>query len=346
MNKRTYILAALLALATTSLFADKLPLPGPTWNQPEAGRPEWDRAKLAEIDARLRHLKPTSLIIVQDGTVVTDWGDTARKVRVYSVRKSILSALYGIGVAQGRIKLNRTLAELDIDDTEPKLSEQEKGATLRHLLSARSGIYHAAAYELGGAFAQNRPARGSHPPGAQWFYNNFDFNVLGTAYTKLMEEDIFEAVERRIAKPIGMVDFKAADGEYVYEPQSEHPAYTMRFTARDLARFGVLYLNRGWWNGTQVVPQDWIAQSTRRITTVSNGLGYGYLWWQLPVGMEGSRGAFFAMGKGGQAIAVVPTRGLVVVQTVDVKPNEDGLSTAQFIELLELIIAAAPASAT
>lgn len=347
MRPRLLILSTALALATTALFADWLPVPGAGWNHDEEARHlHWDTAKLADVTAKLRHLKPTGLVIVQDGKVVADWGDPARKVDVFSVRKSIVSALFGIAIAEGRINPRRTLAEIGIDDSvAPSLTPDEKRATIADLLTARSGIYHEAAYEFG-AFAESRPARGSHPPGTFWFYNNFDFNVLGTIYTRLTGEGLFEAVEGRIARPIGMEDFSAADGRLVHEPVSEHPAYPMRMTARDLARFGVLYLNRGFWDGVQVVPAQWAAESTRRVTRLKDGRGYGYLWWQLPPSVPGSRGGFYAMGRGGQAIAVVPERGLVVSQTVEMAPGGTGLTTDQFLDLLGLIVAAAPAEAT
>jgi CubicO group peptidase (beta-lactamase class C family) len=96
-----------------------------------------------------------------------------------------LSALYGIGVAEGRIKLDQTLAELGIDDRAPSLSDSEKQATIRDLLMMRSGVYHPAAYE-GPGIAERRLQRGSHPPGSFWYYNNWDVNTLGIIYEKLV----------------------------------------------------------------------------------------------------------------------------------------------------------------
>jgi len=86
-------------------------------------------------------------MIPQDGRIIASWGDISHKVNVRSIRKSLISALYGIGVAEGRIRLDQTIGELGIDDRPPSLSEFERQATIRDLLMARSGIYHAAAYE-------------------------------------------------------------------------------------------------------------------------------------------------------------------------------------------------------
>ena len=85
-----------------------------------------------------------------------------------SVRESLLSALYGNAVARGDIDLKQSLAELGIDDNEPSLSVEEKTATVRDLLEARSGVYHAALYEPP-SMAVRRPPRHSHPPGTFWY---------------------------------------------------------------------------------------------------------------------------------------------------------------------------------
>ncbi|WP_236765545.1 serine hydrolase [Agrobacterium tumefaciens] len=115
-------------------------------------------------------------MVVQDGKVIASWGDISRKVNVASIRKSLLSALYGIAVSEGRIDLSSTLADHDIDDKPLALMAAEKEATVRDLLMARSGAYHPAAYETGD-MQRNRPARGSHAPGTFWFYNNWDFSA-------------------------------------------------------------------------------------------------------------------------------------------------------------------------
>ena len=134
-----------------------------------------------------------------------------------------------------------------IDDKPPQLTTEEKESqSTRHLLQAKSGVYHEATAESEQQL-DRRPPRGSHAPGTFWYYNNWDFNALGTIYRRLMGEDIFEGVERRIAKPIGMQDFSAADGRYVLHrsSSSNHPAYHMTMSARDLARFGLLVPQQG-----------------------------------------------------------------------------------------------------
>jgi CubicO group peptidase (beta-lactamase class C family) len=241
---------------------------------------------------------------------VAAWGDVTQPVRVASIRKSVLSALYGIAVAEGRVDLEKTLRELDVDDKPPALTDAEKKATIRDLLMSRSGVYHEGAAEPE-AQKQKRPARGSHPHGTYWYYNNWDFNALGTIYRQLTGEDIFAAVETRLARPVGMQDFSARREKYKLGPASVHPAYHMHFTARDLARFGWLYLNKGRWGDRQVVPAAWVAESTQPHSSGDTHMGYGYMWWaskrDAQLGVRLGDGAYSAEGTAGSTCSSFPT---------------------------------------
>ena len=336
-------LALLLALISTPLAAGAAVFPGKTWEMPGASPPAgWDAERLRIAEARFEALRPTGVMVVHDGRVVAAWGDVARTVNVHSIRKSVLSALYGMAVAEGRIKLDRTLGELGLQDNEPRLTSAEQQATIRDLLMSRSGVYHGAAYETPG-MAAARPARYSHAPGKFWYYNNWDFNALGTIYRRLTGEDIFEAVEKRIARPIGMEDFQGwRDGQLLYESASHHPAYVMLFSTRDLARFGLLYLNEGVWAGKQVVPSSWVKDSTKRWSDASWGMGYGYMWWELPSDLGLGGAGFAALGFRGQAVAVIPSKRLVGAQTADRHDSLVELNASHFFQLVRLIAAAHP----
>lgn len=311
------------------------------WQSADPASAGWSVEELKAAQNYAAALKPTAVMVVQDGKVIASWGDVSHKVNVASVRKSLLSALYGIAVAERRIDLGSTLADLGIDDKRPALTSTEKQATIRDLLMARSGIYHLAAYETAD-IRQKRPERGRHAPGAFWFYNNWDFNALGTIYRQQTGEDIFQSFAQRIAQPIGMQDFSARDGTYVSERHSTHPAYPFRLSARDAARFGQLYLDGGRWSGLQVIPASWVKASTTAYSATDRGsMGYGYLWWTLNPDVFGP-GAALATGYGGQAIAIVPSKHLVVAQTVDPAQNAKGVRTSHFIKLLQQLAAAAP----
>src|SRR5262245_36652787 len=117
--------------------------PGESWESVVAPAADgWQMDKLAEARGMARGLGSDSLMVVHRGRVVLSCGQVERRSHLASVRKSLLSALYGIHVAAGTIDLSATLGELGIDDHEPALMPDEKRATIADLLKARSGVYH------------------------------------------------------------------------------------------------------------------------------------------------------------------------------------------------------------
>ncbi len=96
----------------------------------------------------------------------------------------MLNSLYGIYVGKGVIDTSMTLRKLNIDDVKPSLTETEKSARIADLLKSRSGVYHNDAAVSEG-MAAGQPERGSHQPGGVFYYNNWDFNVLGTIFEQL-----------------------------------------------------------------------------------------------------------------------------------------------------------------
>jgi CubicO group peptidase (beta-lactamase class C family) len=255
-----------------------------------------------------------------------------------------LSALYGIYCGRGKINLGATLEELNIDDNPPSLSKEEKTATVSDLLKSRSGVYHEAAAESRDMVGA-RPMRGSHPPDTFFYYNNWDFNVLGTIFEKVTGAKIFEAFKREIADPIGMEDFSLEDCQYSYEKdKSEHPAYNFRMSARDMARFGLLYLRKGNWNGRQIIPQDWIEKSTTAYSTVNQGfgVGYGYMWDVIKPG-EGfsnilfdGKGGFYHTGVGIHTLSVLPDLKMVYIYRYDTDGEfqDPGDATVQLVSMI------------
>jgi CubicO group peptidase (beta-lactamase class C family) len=321
-------------LAAVSLAAE---FPGAAWKVADPAEVAgWSSEKLAVARQFAQQAGSDAVMVVDDGVVVAEWGDTAKRLNIYSMRKSLLSALIGIAIDNGAIKPNDTLEQLGIDDVEPALTAAERQATVRDLLTSRSGVYHRAAYEaVTNALA--RPRRGSHPAGEFFYYNNWDFNTLGTIYEQQTKSDIFTAFQEQIATPLGMQDFRKEDGRYHRHRASRHPAYLFAMSARDLARFGLLYLREGNWQGNQLVPRDWVQESTAvQVKDAAPHRSYGYLWWVYP-----QSGSYEASGKGGQRIFISPREKLVVVHLIDVEtPGKPDLAPAQFVELMGLIRAA------
>ena len=311
--------------------------PGVEWQSQDSKGAAQASPIQAAVRSYAQKYKPTALMVVQDGLVVATSGDVSRKVNVRSVRKSFLSALYGVALERGQIKLESTLGQLGIDDIAPSLTAEEKQATVRQLLMARSGVYHPAAYETSRQ-KSTRPPRGSHPPGTFWYYNNWDFNALGAIYEKAAGANVFDSFDKVIARPLGMQDFTAHDGTFIRDHSSLYPAYVFSMSTRDLARFGWLFLNKGQWNGVSVIPSQWTAESTQAYSeTDRKDRGYGYLWWTLDAGAWG-RGAIYAAGHGGQLIVIVPEKHLIAVQVVELDERQKGIHSSTFLELLRQVM--------
>ena len=326
--------------------------PGAHWKKVE--QPEemgWSSAKLEEAQAHASAIGSAAVFIVHGGCVVSEWGETAQRFNIHSIRKSFLSALYGIYVEDGKIDLSATMAELGIDDNEPRLTAMEKQAAVVDLLRARSGVYHPALFETDGMKRQ-RPVRGSHPPRTFFYYNNWDFNVLGTVFEQQCGVGIFEAFRQKIAAPLGMEDFRLEDTRYVRGEDSIHPAYPFRMTARDMARFGLLFARDGRWGGRQMIPAGWVAASTTSYSPAPGGsTGYGYMWWTEIHGrhfenVDLPKGTFSARGAGGHFILIVPAWDLVIVHRVNTDQKEGPrVNNQQFGTLVKLIVEAMPAAA-
>lgn len=312
----------------------------------DAASAGWSRASLDEVRARLETLPTTGFMAIAGGRVLLQYGDVEAVSYLASVRKSILAMLFGNYVASGRVRLDRTLAEIGIDDHEP-LTEEEKRATVRDLLTARSGIYHPASNA--GDDLASAPPHGSQKPGSYFLYSNWDFNALGTIFEKETGIDLYDALERDLARPIGMRDFDRSQHRKTGDAKrSQHLAYHMHLSTRDMARVGYLMLRDGEWGGARVVPRDWVREITRAATRVtemnpparrSGPFGYGHLWWVWdgPAAQGPYRGAYTGLGAVGQHITVLPALDLVVVHKT--RPGQGrSVSHKEFLSVLDVLV--------
>ena len=325
--------------------------PAATWEAAESVEAlGWSSTRIAALRPAVDSLGSRAFMIVTRGRVVAAWGDTARTFRTHSVRKSFMSALVGMAAAEGKIDTGASLGALRIDER-VALTPEEQRATVADLLRARSGVYLPAAGE-NDAMRSLRPKRGIHPPGTHWYYNNWGFNALGTIFRRQTGEDIYEAIDRRIARPIGMQDYRVAEGGYGLEPEySLHPSYTFRISARDFARFGVLYLNKGRWGTNQLIPATWIDASVRSYSpsgdqgSMATHSGYGFLWWvqrnaAAHPELRIPDGSFTASGLGGQLLTVIPQIQTVVVNMMNTDEPGPRISADQWDRFLGRVMAA------
>jgi CubicO group peptidase (beta-lactamase class C family) len=336
--------------------------PGKTWERIE--KPEsvgYSSARLQALRAWLQSLDTTAMMVSVGGRSLFEYGDLAHLSYLASVRKSVLAMLYGKYVENGAIQLNKTLRELEFTDV-GGLMEQEQGATIDHLLTARSGVYHLASNP--GDDTDSAPPRGSQRPGAYFLYNNWDFNAAGAVFEKLTKRDIYDALESDLAQPLGMQDFdRARQRKSGDASRSQHKAYHMWLSTRDMARLGLLMLREGHWAGQQVISREWARRITSLVTPLNEmnppshralgrgtRWGYGYLWWvwDAPHSPGPFQGAYTGMGAGGQFITVLPQLDLVVAHKTDtgqVSPHGPGqrrraVSGTEYDSILRMLIAA------
>jgi len=274
----------------------------------------------------LAGFQTSAMLVLRGGQPVFEYGDLAQTSYIASVRKSLISILYGPAVAKGAISLNRTLAEMDFDD-KGGLLPRERTATIGDLLMARSGVYHKAANS--GDASDRAPPRGSVQPGSYFLYNNWDFNALGVIYERQTGRNFYQAFGEDIAAPLGLRDWNSA-GQPVRNDTglSDYPAYHMLLSTRDMATIGQMMLQQGRWGDRQVVPADWIARTTALATPATEvsrtspfveGLGYGWLWWIFDPAADWPaplKGAYTASGAFGQFITVIPMLDMVVAHKV------------------------------
>lgn len=261
------------------------------------------------------------VLALKDNQIIFETGDTEKLINLHSARKSIMSLLFGIAREKDLLSLEESLSSLNIDETKNPLTEQEKTATIRDLLMARSGVYLKSEAEVNYA-RDNRPGRGEYKPGEFFFYNNFDFNVLGAILEKKTGQSIGEFMEEHLAKPLGMQDFSASNVVYnspwpiPRESDSDYPVYWIFMSARDLARVGSLVAQDGKYHGQQVVSRAWLKESLKPYSVLSDYNinkepldAYGYLWW-----IDTDDNLIWANGYGGQYLLIDPELDLVFVQ--------------------------------
>ncbi len=336
-RKTVILLLTLFAVAFISPAGANERVPGDHWQRyadpVDAG---FDPELLAAAKKVWEELPSSAFFIVADGAVVAAWGDVERRFMCHSVRKSLLSALYGIYWDRGELELNKTLSDLGIDDEPDPLLDSEKRARTLDLLKARSGIFHPAAY----AGRTDARPRGSEGPGRYFAYNNWDFNTLATILEQETGVKVFEAFDEHLGQPLGMEDWRITDAYYHYElDKSKYPAYPFRLSARDAARIGLLMTRDGLWGENQILSRNWVRRSTALYSIDDDVFGYGFMWWVAREPRFSRHGMVCALGVGNQMIAALPDSDMVIVNRADTYDGEN-TPTGALLDLIEQVLAA------
>ena len=276
-----------------------------------------------------------SLLILHKGQIIheryAEGVNKDTKTRTWSTAKSIAVTLMGILADQGKLQLDEPLGLDWLPNIKsPNVNDPRNEITLRHVLNMSSGLYNVdshirraeyatgsgLAYWAGASSVKGALNRGLiRKPGTYWDYENYD-TILGVlAMKKALGGDAktyMEFPRKALLDKIGMRNtFLSTDrfGDFILSSQ----VYT---NARDLARFGQLYLQNGVWNGERIISEDWIKFTrTPAPATAEIGNFYGGQWWLVPDNRtDVPKDAYATAGNRGQYVIVVPSHDLVIVR--------------------------------
>jgi len=272
-----------------------------------------------------------SLIVLHGGRIVHEryapGFDMTTRTRTWSTAKSIAVTLIGMLVDQGKLALDQPLPITWLPAAPSPEADPRRAITLRHVLNMSSGLYpvdswgmeyvagSGLSYWAGASSIQGARSRALfRTPGTYWDYENYD-TLLGVFATKLAlggGRAYLEFPRRALLDRIGMGNTLVSTdrfGDFVLSSQ----VYT---NARDLARFGLLYLQGGKWNGQRLLSSEWIKfVRTPAPATAKTGNFYGGQWWLVPDNRtDVPRDAYSTAGNRGQFVVVVPSHDLVIVR--------------------------------
>ncbi len=160
-----------------------------------------------------------------------------------------------------------------------------------------------------------RHAQSAEPPGVRFHYNNYNLVLLGMVLERVTGSTVSAYLQDKIWKPLGM-EYPASWSLDSQHSGMEKMESGLNACAIDFAKFGRLYLRRGEWNGKQIVPENWVVESTT-VEPDSQWTNYKYLWWILHSG----KGRFMAVGNLGQFIFVAPDKDCIIVRLGRGKPQ-------------------------
>ncbi len=300
-----------------------------------AGSAEWNESgPLAEVVGPVTERGGPAGVILHRGERVADWGDTDRPDMTFSIAKSYLSVLAGIAVKDGLIT--------DLDEPVSATvegphfsSDQNRAITWRHMLQMNSEwrgelfgkddqIDHFRQIGVGADNSRKGQLRQVGRPGTYYEYNDVRVNALAYALLCRFRRPLPDILRERIMDPIGAsngwrwdgysTSWVEIDGQKVQSVTGGgHWGGGLVISANDHARFGLFISQNGCWDGQQILPADWMAQSVLPTSTLDK---YGFLWWLNRGGDANSNlpsSAFSALGAGGHCIWINPEDDVVAV---------------------------------
>lgn len=273
-------------------------------------------------------------VIVKNGKLIWKGVDIDTIHQLWSCTKSFTSTVLGILIDEGKCTL-----DTPVYTYLPELEKDYKGVSFRHLTTMTSGYNGVGyTYDLDGSENPFVPDSPLFEPGKKYQYWDDPMNVFGKALTRVAGESMYEVFRTRVADYIGLRNWSWGSwgkeaGVEVNGGSANH-GKGIYMSAREFAKFGLLFLNEGNWNGRQLISRNWVrmASSVQVPNSIPNivyatrthlcGAGaYGFNWWVNGVNPEGKHlmpGApektFYASGLNNNKCFVVPEWDMVVVR--------------------------------
>lgn len=265
--------------------------------------------------------KIDSCLIQHDGKTVFEYYRNnkmkGRQHKIYSVTKSILSILVGIAIDKGYIPHVNTPIITYFPDSRKDSAGDE--ITIKHLLTMTSGLHWPGNTAMIPSknwvkFVLSQPVE--YKPGEERVYSCGSSQLISAILQKATGLDTVSFAQKHLFSPLGITQYK-------WNRDSQGIAiggFGLNMKTEDLLKIGMLYMNNGRWKSKQIVPSDWVEESTAASFKIDNTFSYGYHWWVLTRDNEESPipETFFALGKNGQYIFVVPSYKLTAVFTSDI----------------------------
>ncbi|WP_308915253.1 serine hydrolase [Jannaschia sp. LMIT008] len=298
------------------------------------------------VAARARALEQLhAMVVLRDGAEVVAMAPRGpgldRIANVKSVSKTLLALMTGVAIERGHLPGPdaRVLPLLG----RPATGDARDDLTVGHLLSMQTGLASTSGPNYG-AWVSSRDwvdyvldADPAGRPGGRFIYSTGGWHVLGAVLARATGRDLHALARDWLARPLGIeIPRWDRDPQGLYLGGNQ-----MGLTPRGLVRVAEMVRRGGVWNGTAVVPRDWIATSwIRRARSPWSGDGYGYGWFLTRLA---GRDAYYGRGYGGQVMAVVPDLALSLAITSD--PNRPARSDGHFGDLAQLMDDAARVAA-
>lgn len=293
------------------------------------------------------------LVITRHGYIVAEayfrGNSQSSRFPSYSIAKSFLSAVTGIAIQQGHLQnVDELVSNYLVEWNDAAHEAAKRRMTLRDLLTMSSGLEWSE-----GDYYDDTPQSDIYwmfespdylqyviakpsiaEPGTQWYYSSGDSMLISGVLQRAMGRTVYDFARENLLEPIGVGGISWASDD----AGQTVGGWGILATVREYAKFGYLYLRRGEWEGQQIVPRQWVDESTAPAR--SSVYWYGYQWWRASAlyGFENSivpPGTIIAWGIFTQQIFVIPEEDIVIVRVgYDTDPDNDQWRELEFLTLV------------